>query len=55
MRATVEPLLHLYQREVYRLARELDLPERILAKPPSAGLWPGQQDEKGLGLSYAAD
>ena len=50
----LEPLLHLYKREVYRLARELDLPERILAKPPSAGLWPGQQDEKELGLSYAA-
>lgn len=52
--ADVQPLLHLYKREVYRLARELDLPERILAKPPSAGLWPGQQDEKELGLSYAA-
>ncbi len=50
----IEPLLHLYKRDVYRLARELDLPERILAKPPSAGLWPGQQDELELGLSYAA-
>jgi len=49
----VEPLLHLYKREVYELARELDLPERILAKPPSAGLWPGQQDELEIGLSYA--
>jgi NAD+ synthase len=50
----LEPLLHLYKREVYQLARELDLPGRILAKPPSAGLWPGQQDELELGLSYAA-
>ncbi|MEN6341217.1 MAG: NAD+ synthase [Methanospirillum sp.] len=50
----VEPLLHLYKREVYQLARELDLPERILAKPPSAGLWPGQQDELEIGLSYTA-
>jgi NAD+ synthase len=50
----VEPLLNLFKRDVYRLARELDLPERILAKPPSAGLWPGQQDELELGLSYAA-
>jgi len=50
----VEPLLHLYKRDVYRLARELDLPERILAKPPSAGLWYGQQDETELGLSYDA-
>lgn len=51
--ADVQPILHLYKREVYQLARELDLPERILTKPPSAGLWPGQQDEKELGLSYA--
>ena len=50
----VQPLLHLYKREVYRLARELDLPERVLAKPPSAGLWPGQRDEAEIGLSYTA-
>ena len=52
--ADLQPLLHLYKHEVYRLARELALPARILEKPPSAGLWPGQQDEKELGLSYAA-
>jgi NAD+ synthase len=50
----VEPLLHLYKRDVYRLAAELDLPARILAKPPSAGLWPGQRDETEIGLSYDA-
>lgn len=50
----VQPLLHLYKRDVYRLAAELDLPERVLAKPPSAGLWPGQRDEAEIGLSYAA-
>lgn len=51
--ADLQPLLHLYKREVFQLARELDLPARILAKPPSAGLWPGQRDEEELGLSYA--
>lgn len=50
----IEPLLHLYKREVYQLARELALPPRILDKPPSAGLWPGQQDEAEIGLSYDA-
>lgn len=49
----LEPLLHLYKREVYQLAAELDLPERIRAKPPSAGLWPGQRDEEEIGLTYA--
>ncbi len=52
--ADLQPLLHLYKREVYQLAREIELPARILDKPPSAGLWPGQRDEDELGLSYAA-
>lgn len=52
--ADLQPLLHLYKREVYQLARELELPARILEKPPSAGLWLGQRDEDELGLSYAA-
>jgi NAD+ synthase len=52
--ADLQPLLHLYKREVYQLARELALPDRILEKPPSAGLWPGQRDEDELGLPYAA-
>ena len=52
--ADLQPLLHLYKREVYQLARELALPDRILEKPPSAGLWPGQRDEDEIGLSYAA-
>lgn len=50
----VEPLLHLYKRDVRRLAEELGLPERILGKAPSAGLWPGQRDEEEIGLSYDA-
>ena len=52
--ADLQPLLHLYKREIYQLARELELPARILDKPPSAGLWPGQRDEDELGLSYTA-
>ena len=46
------PLGALYKRDVRRLAREIGVPEPIIAKPPSAGLWPGQTDEGELGMSY---
>jgi len=50
--ADLQPILHLYKHEVYRLAAELDLPARILERPPSAGLWAGQRDEDEIGLRY---
>ncbi|MDH4209456.1 MAG: NAD(+) synthase, partial [Anaerolineae bacterium] len=37
---------------VRELARELGVPEEIMAKPPSGGLWAGQTDEGELGLTY---
>ncbi len=46
------PLGNLYKTQVRALGKELGLPQSILAKPPSAGLWPGQTDEKELGISY---
>jgi NAD+ synthase len=51
--ADVQPLLHLYKTGVYEYARELGIPESIIKKAPSAGLWEGQRDEEELGLSYA--
>lgn len=47
------PLGDLLKREVRELARQMDIPERIIAKPPTAGLWPGQTDEGEMGVSYA--
>lgn len=49
----IEPLRHLYKSEAYALARHLAVPQAILSKPPTAGLWPGQTDEEELGFSYA--
>ncbi len=46
------PLGDLYKREVYDLARELGVPQPILDRPPTAGLWPGQTDEEEMGLTY---
>lgn len=51
--ADIQPLLHLYKTDIYVAARELGIPEPIIRKVPSAGLWAGQSDEKEIGLSYA--
>ena len=50
--ADFQPLLHLYKTEVYDYAQELGIPESIIKKAPSAGLWEGQRDEEEIGLSY---
>lgn len=46
------PLGDLYKTEVWELARELGVPQEIIERPPSAGLWPGQTDEEEMGISY---
>jgi NAD+ synthase len=47
-----EPIIHLYKTEVYELAKSLDIPEKIIRKPPSPDLLPGITDEFCLGMSY---
>lgn len=48
----VLPLGGLLKTEVWQLARELGIPGQVIAKPPSAGLWPDQTDEHEMGVSY---
>lgn len=48
----IEPIASLLKREVREMAGFLDVPEEIIAKPPSAGLWEGQTDEAELGYTY---
>lgn len=48
----IEPLRNLYKTQVYQLAKSLSVPEPILTKPPTAGLWPGQTDEGEFGFTY---
>ncbi len=50
--ADIQPIVHLYKTDIYVVARELGIPDPILQKTPSAGLWEGQSDEKEIGLSY---
>ncbi len=46
------PLGNLVKAQVVELASFLDIPQVIIDKPPSAGLWPGQTDEEEMGLRY---
>lgn len=48
----IEPIGNLYKTEVFELARYLGIPEEIVSRPPSAGLWKGQTDEKEMGMTY---
>lgn len=46
------PMAMLTKQEVYILARYLGVPDSIIDKKPSAGLWDGQTDEDELGMTY---
>ncbi len=46
------PIGDLYKQQVRQLARHVGVPERIVEKTPTAGLWAGQTDEGELGMTY---
>ena len=46
------PLAGFLKREIRAIARELNVPERIITKAPSAGLYDGQTDEGDMGFTY---
>ena len=47
------PLGNVYKTQVWELARQLGVPQPIVERPPTAGLWPGQTDEGEMGITYA--
>lgn len=49
----LNPLANLYKTQVYMLAKELGVPEAVIKRRPTAGLWKGQTDEGELGHSYS--
>lgn len=53
MASSLNPIGDLYKTQVWQMARHMGLPENIVAKAPSADLWPGQSDEGEMGLTYA--
>lgn len=46
------PIADLFKRQVRLLAKELKIPEVVITKPPTAGLWFGQTDEVEMGITY---
>ncbi|MGY5870923.1 MAG: NAD+ synthase [Candidatus Thorarchaeota archaeon] len=46
------PIGELYKANVRDLSRHMGIPEPIITKAPSAGLWEGQTDEKEIGVTY---
>ncbi len=50
--ADLEPIVSLYKHQVYDLARELEIPEIVIEKAPTADLWHGQTDENEIGMTY---
>jgi NAD+ synthase len=52
--ADVKPIAHLYKTQVYQLARDLELPEAIVRRPPTTDTYslPQGQDEFYFSVSY---
>lgn len=46
------PIVNLVKDQVYYLARYLGIPQEVIDKAPSAGLWEDQTDEAEMGISY---
>lgn len=46
------PIGDFVKSEVRELAKALEIPDIIINKPPSAGLWENQTDETEMGFSY---
>jgi len=51
--ADILPLGDLLKSEIRSLAKLVGIPDHIIEKVPSAGLWPGQTDEGEMGVTYA--
>jgi len=49
----LEPISTLYKTQVRQLAAFLRVPQSIIEKAPSAGLWAGQTDEQEMGFTYS--
>ena len=46
------PIGNLYKQQVRQLAAHVGVPDDLVTKTPSAGMWTGQTDEDEMGLGY---
>lgn len=47
------PIADFVKEEIWDMARALNIPDEIVNKKPSAGLWGNQTDEDEMGISYS--
>ncbi|MBK2095345.1 NAD(+) synthase [Francisella philomiragia] len=50
--ADILPLVNLKKSQVFEMGKYLKVPQNIIDKAPSAGLWQGQTDEDEMGVTY---
>ncbi|MDY3902357.1 NAD(+) synthase [Peptoniphilus sp.] len=50
--ADIMPIANILKTDIFKIAEELGLPDFIINKKPSAGLWAGQTDEDEMGFTY---
>ncbi|MGF0095681.1 NAD(+) synthase [Peptoniphilus sp. SGI.035] len=50
--ADIMPIANILKTDIFKIAEELGLPDFIINKKPSAGLWVGQTDEDEMGFTY---
>ena len=48
----LKPISDLYKHEIREVARAIGVPQPVIDRPPSAGLWEGQTDEDEIGITY---
>lgn len=48
----IEPIRSLYKTQIWEMAKYLQLPEQVIIKAPTAGLWQNQTDESEFGFNY---
>lgn len=51
--ADILPLGNLLKSQVWEMAHHLGVPQEIIRRPPTAGLWEGQTDEAEMGVTYS--
>jgi NAD+ synthase len=52
MASALNPIGDIYKSQVWQLSEEMEVPQVIIDKKPSADLWAGQTDEQELGFTY---
>ncbi|QQY80515.1 NAD+ synthase [Keratinibaculum paraultunense] len=46
------PIANFVKKDIWEMAEYLDIPQIIIEKPPTAGLWDDQTDEDEIGFGY---